>query len=250
MDLKCNIFPGWIPWLRAAPQERQWMEESQDKFAYRCLPLSIANAHGWELLCPTSFHVIWQGGRRPNDVIVYPHDPNVDRRFLPVAIFGEQMLTFHVDGIFRTPPEFNLYVTGSPNSPKEGIYPLTGIIETDWAPMTFTMNWRVLRRNHPITFEKGEPFCFFFPVSKSDITKFDPQIVPVENDPDLMEQYKLWEQSRNAFHLKQKTDPAKHKQDSWQKDYMVGRDMRGKTAEHHIRKLRLPEFRKASGGGP
>jgi len=41
--------------IRPAPLEREWMDSSDQRFAYRCLPLNIANAHGWELLCPSGF---------------------------------------------------------------------------------------------------------------------------------------------------------------------------------------------------
>src|SRR3989442_536780 len=40
------------PLLRPASPRRRWMEETTDRFAYRCLPLSIANQHGWEPFCP------------------------------------------------------------------------------------------------------------------------------------------------------------------------------------------------------
>ena len=37
-------------------------------------------------------------------------------------------------------------VTGPFNQPKDAIQPLTAIVETDWAPFTFTMNWKFTRR--------------------------------------------------------------------------------------------------------
>ena len=33
-------------------QRRLWMDETHSRFAYRCLPLTIANAMGWEILLP------------------------------------------------------------------------------------------------------------------------------------------------------------------------------------------------------
>ena len=36
--------------IRPAPLKREWMEASNQRFAYRCLPLNIANGHGRELL--------------------------------------------------------------------------------------------------------------------------------------------------------------------------------------------------------
>ena len=36
--------------IRPARRERKWMEESDQKSAYRCLPLVVANQYGWEIL--------------------------------------------------------------------------------------------------------------------------------------------------------------------------------------------------------
>ena len=69
-------------------------------------------------------------------------------------------------GVFRTEPGWNLFVGGSPNEPKDGLYPLSGVIETDWAPYSFTMNWQFTRPDHWISFEEGEPFCFLYPVQR------------------------------------------------------------------------------------
>jgi hypothetical protein len=38
--------------LRPGRVARDWMDESRERFAYRCLPLNIANAHGWEVATP------------------------------------------------------------------------------------------------------------------------------------------------------------------------------------------------------
>ncbi len=39
------------PAIRPAESKRQWMDDSPQSYAYRCLPLTIANTHGWEILC-------------------------------------------------------------------------------------------------------------------------------------------------------------------------------------------------------
>ena len=38
------------------------MDRIPDNHAYRCLPLNIANSHGWEILSPCAFEVAWRGG--------------------------------------------------------------------------------------------------------------------------------------------------------------------------------------------
>src|ERR1700727_1164499 len=61
MDLICYLHPGWAPLIRPAPASRRWMDDTPESFAYRCLPLNIANAHGWEILSPCAFDAIWTG---------------------------------------------------------------------------------------------------------------------------------------------------------------------------------------------
>jgi uncharacterized protein DUF6065 len=61
MDLICYLHPGWRPLIRPASAKRDWMDQTSESFAYRCLPLNIANAHGWELLNPCAFDACWNG---------------------------------------------------------------------------------------------------------------------------------------------------------------------------------------------
>ena len=47
--------------LQSANRTRQWMEDTVDRFAYRCLPVAIANQVGWDILCPVAFTAKWNG---------------------------------------------------------------------------------------------------------------------------------------------------------------------------------------------
>ena len=70
MDLICYLHPGWEPHIRPAEATRDWMDKTNESFAYRCLPLNIANAHGWEVLSPCDFTAFWRGGTDVKDVII------------------------------------------------------------------------------------------------------------------------------------------------------------------------------------
>src|SRR5437016_10723717 len=41
---------------------RGWMNQTNDRFAYRCLPLTIANQCGWFILNTHKIRAIWNGG--------------------------------------------------------------------------------------------------------------------------------------------------------------------------------------------
>jgi uncharacterized protein DUF6065 len=64
MKLIAYVIDGHHVDIRPAPIEREWMDATNQRFAYRCLPVNIANAHGWEILCPTSFTMNWMLTRR------------------------------------------------------------------------------------------------------------------------------------------------------------------------------------------
>ncbi|WP_042832409.1 DUF6065 family protein, partial [Xanthomonas citri] len=47
MKLIAHVLDGHTLDIRPAPHERAWMDATEQRYAYRCLPLAIANAHGW-----------------------------------------------------------------------------------------------------------------------------------------------------------------------------------------------------------
>ena len=240
MDFVCYLHPGWQPQIRAAEPTREWMDKTSEKFAYRCLPLNIANAHGWEILSPCDFSAYWRGGPLADDVIVRP-GPGSVKEHVPVSIFGHAVLTFHIFGIFRTPPGWNLMVRGPTNEAREHIHPLDGVIETDWSPYTFTMNWRFLARNKWVHFKKGDPICFVFPVQRNVLEQFRPRYAAMEGD--LLEQFNAWSKSRDAFRIETQRNPPATTSEQWQKRYYRGFDMHDREpVEDHKARLRLPDF--------
>ena len=155
------------------------------------------------------------------------------------------MLTFYVDGLFRTPLGWNLWIGGPPNTAKDGIAPLGGVVETDWSPYTLTMNWRFTRADHWVRFEEDEPFCFFFPVERARLGEVDPQFRPIEDAPDLKAELEAWSLSREMLRQRMRTTPQAPT-DNWQKLYYRGVRPDGSAGPaDHLAKLRLRPFRRA-----
>ncbi len=226
--------------LQSALPTRTWMDETSDAFAYRCLPLNIANAHGWEFLAQSAFSARWNGGDAPGAIDIRCAAGAHGR---PTSVFGHGVLTFHVHGVFRTEPGWNLFVGGSPNQPKDGIYPLSGVIETDWAPYSFTMNWRFTRADHWISFEEGEPFCFVFPVQRGLLETVQPEIRDLSSDPALTAEFDKFSRERRDFTDRLMVKDSSEARMRWQKRYYRGLNMQDEAgAPDHQAKLRLPEF--------
>lgn len=185
MKLDCYVLDGVEVDIRPGVARRDWMDFTPDRFAYRCLPLSIANAHGWVICCRGTFDVEWNGGSAAQDVEVMPLDDGpVDAE----GHFGSGILTIYPKAMFRTDPGYNLWITGPPNEFKDGIQGLSAVVEADWMPYHFTMNWKVTRPNHRIRFVKGEPYCFLFPVRRGVPEAIEPVLKDLSDDPEVSHQ--------------------------------------------------------------
>lgn len=224
------------------------MNNFQARFPYRCLPLTIANSTGWEILSPADIAISWNGGTAQSDIVI-THSNNDENSF-PIAEshFSHGVVTFYTGYLFRTSPGVALWVGGAPNHIKDGIQPLAGLVETEWLPYPFTMNW-LLTRPGTVQFSKGEPFCFIQLIEHKKMDDIVPVIKQIDSDPAVKQQYDTWLASRLNFNKRlQKNDPATIAQ-GWQRHYFRGETLHsdGTPAgrfDGHIHKRRLHQPKK------
>src|SRR5690606_23014215 len=129
---------------------------------YRYHPLNLAEKAGGQASSPRTLNAERDGEAKQDDIGITPERPVTNLKHIVTSHFSRGVLTMHPQYLFRTPPGWGLLAGGSPNHVKDGIQPLTGLIETDWLPFPFTMNW-IFTRPGRVKFEKGEPFCFITP---------------------------------------------------------------------------------------
>lgn len=219
------------------------MDEFGDRHPYRCLPLVIANTTGWELQSPFSFTAWWTGGPQKEDIQVRSDDdtPTETVARFATSHFTKGVLTFHTGYLFRTEPGWDMWVGGAPNHLKDGVQALSGIVETDWLPFPFTMNWHFTRPGY-VSWTKGEPFCFIMPVPHHSLEHMQPVMKSIHSDPELMRQYEAWGQSRNTFLQNlESRDPETLKQ-GWQRHYFKGEIVTGDQrpeGQVHVNRRRL-----------
>jgi len=227
--------------LRTAERSRQWMEDTVDRFAYRCLPVAIANQAGWDILCPVAFSAKWNGKDGLQDIrLKFDGEPSP----LIGSHFGHGVLTFSPGYLFRTSKAHNLWVKGPTNLFKDGIAPLEGLVETDWAPYSFTMNWKFTRKRHQVRFAAGEPICRIVPYPRHYLRKFEPELVNINENAGLYRQYVDWRESRLAFNEELKEAGSGAAQEKWQRSYMKGQDQQGQAFAGHETKLQIKPFRR------
>jgi Family of unknown function (DUF6065) len=242
------------PQITPAPISRAWMSEMSETrtgWPNRCLPMLIANQSGWELRNRCAFTATWIGQEDGVDVIIAPDKR--DTGLLPISHFGYGILTWHLPMLFRTPAGYNLLVRGPANYPKDAVYPLEGIVETDWASASFSMSWKLTRKMMPVRFEVDEPICMIVPQRRAELEEFAPELIHIESDEDLQRKHELFLRSRDAarqIQIEAAARVAAGERPEWQGDYTRGRHADGEagTPDHqtrrHLRSFVQPQHEK------
>jgi len=235
------------PLIPGRPQ-RDWMDIFIERQPYRCLPMTMANSTGWELTCPFTIDIEWNGGPEAEDLKITSPDKKAHISGLAQSHFRSGIVTFHTGYLFRTPPDWAIWCGGPPNWPKDGIYALSGLVETDWLPYPFTMNWQMTRKGK-VRFKKGEPFCFITLSEHRRLDVVQPKIKTLESDKKLSADYKAWNSSRSDFLLRIKARESEATQSGWQRHYMKGEKVSGLAIEaSHDTKRRLKTPKDLRGG--
>jgi hypothetical protein len=189
------------------------------------------------------FLATWNGGASTDAITIKP-DPGTQSP--AVSHFAHGIMTFHLPCLFRTEPGSSLMVEGPINHPRDGIAALAGIIETDWSPYSFTMNWIFTQPDVSVRFEKGEPYCHIFPVELGALESIEPELRLLSENPELKREHDLWSASRAKFNTDLKDPGSDAQVDKWQKLYYRGLDPGASKppAEGPRRRLRPKPFKR------
>lgn len=228
-----------------APATRDWMPQTNGGSARWCQPLSLANASGWEVLCPVGVTAVWDGGQALDALQVTPDGP-VDSSVAPRSEFGTGILTFSIPFLMRTPRGYDLLVRGPANRPKDAVSPLEGLVETDWAVMTFTMNWQLTRPGVPVRWEVGEPICMLVPQRRDELESMRPEFRAFGTAPETrgltkmaLAQRRELQERTNTLH---RFGLVRRGRDTFERLYFRGRYPDGRKAPAHRAAVRLRPF--------
>ena len=228
-----KLVPAWV--------NRPWMDATADRWAYRCLPLNVANEAGWMVLNPRDVEVTWNGSAPQHALRVKFLDGRPATSDV-LSMFGYGIVTWRIPYLFRTPPGFNLLVRGPANLFKEAASPLEGLVESDWVVTSFTMSWKITIPFWKVRFQKDEPIGMLVPQRRHDLEALEPEIRNIESNPELEKSFTNWSASRQAFMQKNRGRPAGSSGRPWQKHYVWGVGPSGEQAPEHQVKIELRPF--------
>ena len=222
------------------------MDATDQRYAYRCLPLSIANASGWEILCAGRLRGDLARHRRAatRSPSARARTPARARR-LATSHFGHGILTLHTGYLFRTSPGWALWARGAPNTAKRNLAPLEGVVETDWLDFPFTMNWRFTRAGHR-RLREGRALLLHHPGAargaSTGSSRRCGRSTPTRSSRPPTRRARAAGRDFNAGLAARDPETVAR---GWQRHYMRGEDAAGRRAEFHLTKRRVRAVRAA-----
>jgi len=174
-----------VPWMRLyvsagaprprvvpAPMRREWLPGT----AYHCTPLVVGNQLGWTVLSPNRVAAMWSGKDTSDGVYVFKRGAGA------TSHFGYGILTMQLGFQVHTAPGVSTWVKAPPNTPKDGVCVLEGLVETDWLDGSFTLNFRLTRPGHLVDWQPGEPLVTLLPFPRGWLESSELEVVTEGSD--------------------------------------------------------------------
>ena len=185
------------PEIRQSGVRRDWMDETYKKHAYQCMPMSVANVMGWELVLTEDVVVQWGGGHSVPQIL--SGEKTADG-FTQAYCSIVGMVSFAMGWVIRTEENYSTWFSGSPNYVRGDAEALSATVPTFWWPDEVQMNWKINAIDVPVTFKAGEPFCFFNVYDNRVMTDVTVSVGNLWDDKELMEQRMKYGQLKSNNH--------------------------------------------------
>lgn len=206
--VKLGVFADFCPVVPAS-SKRDWMDASPQRFAYKCVPLVMANTSGYFIECPFNLRVRWDGSEGSSGLELECLDDDY-RNLLPdlfASHFGSGILTFRMPWLIRSDTEgVGAEITGPPNMWIPGLTPLQGMVQTWGHASSATMNWRLMYSDTDFFIPAGFPIAFVRPFDFRLVHEMEVgQMRFADLDEAFIKDYQGWTAQRDAV-LRSKTD--------------------------------------------
>lgn len=199
---------------------REWMDDTPEKHAYMCFPLSLTNRLGWGISFPDDIVFSWDGvvDTTPDHIKVIAGADHV------YTGRGNATISFNTGLIFKTDPKTTLLTMPVPNLFVRGAQAYTTLISTSFYMHALPVAWRLTEPNVEIVIPANTPVAAVLPISLTSLEE-DYELQISDSYPDQS----YWDE------VKKYGDAAEIKNGvgDWSKMYRDALDYRGESVGAH-----------------
>lgn len=206
--------------------KRQWMEDTFDKHAYHCFPVTLSNGLGWGISFPEEISFIWDGISDSTDT----HVKVLKGHKYVYTGRSNATISFKTGLILKTKEDLSMMAMPTPNWPIDGVWPFTVLISTSFFAGEFPIAWRITKSNEVITIPANTPVASVMPISLKSLNNSEGIIKKITDLPPNFFPDADYGQIVSEI----------NKKGEWTNFYRDGVDYKGnKIGDHEIKSLRL-----------
>jgi hypothetical protein len=174
--------------------QRDWMDLTNDKHAYKCFPVSQANSIGWSISFLYDIEFIWDGisDTLDNHVTILKDEGNICNTKRANAT-----ISFESGLYFKTDQDMSLLSISPPNYFIDGAQAFTSIISTSFFEDSYPIAWKITKANTPIKIPAGTPVATLIPLSLGQLCEIEldinNKIFKIESEEEAAARKKAWE---------------------------------------------------------
>jgi hypothetical protein len=145
--------------------KRDWMENTPEKHAYHCFPVTMANTIGWTLSSPVDISFTWNGitDTTPDTVKILSGEQYA------YTGRGQGTISFMTGLIFKSEKNVSLFTITCPNYFNQDFEVMSSLISTSFYPNELPLAIKAKTPNKEITIKAGEPIATIIPISLTSL---------------------------------------------------------------------------------
>ena len=213
--------------IEQLPIKRDWMENTADKHAYKCFPLSLTNGLGWGISFPEDIVFIWDGVSDTSG----EHVKVISGNQFVYTERANATISFKTGLVFKTDENVSTLHMPTPNLFIDGIIPFTTLTSTSFFKGELPSAAKIFKPNIEIVIKANTPYATILPISLSNlqnstINLYNPNQIPYNFFPDTIGY------SEAVYEL--------NKSAKWSNFYRDAVDHKGnKLGNHEVKAIRL-----------
>ena len=144
--------------------KRNWMDETSERHAYRCFPVTQANVVGWSLSCTKDIVFTWDGinDQTPDHLIITSPTGAYAGR-------GQSSVSFSTGLIFRTTNDVSLLTINPVNYFNDDFETMSNLISTSFYNSPLPLAIKAKKANTETRIIAGTPIATIIPISLTEL---------------------------------------------------------------------------------
>ena len=144
--------------------KRNWMDETSERHAYRCFPITQANVVGWSLSCTEDIVFTWDGtnDQTPDHIkIASPSGAYAGR--------GQSSISLNTGLVFRTTNDVSLWTINPVNYFNNDFETMSNLMSTSFYDSPLPLAIKAKNSNVETRIVAGTPIATIIPISLTEL---------------------------------------------------------------------------------